>query len=196
MKFCEQENHADGSGVAMQLVSAAPGFIPIPEVVNPGPPTPETAADGPGGSIPAAVAAVAAAAAAAAAPGAMNAASSAGLTTTLPPNLPTYAMAPLGLLSGSGLVPAMPLGPMRLAGPPPGLLVHPHQTAGANMPNLLGQPILAGLGPSLVSQMNLAGAQPPAGFFGVFPPAPSASNVNAGSNNIQNNEGTCVAGIY
>ena len=172
----------------MQLVSAAPGFIPIPEVVNPGPPTPETAADGPGGSIPAA--------AAAAAPGAMNAASSAGLTTTLPPNLPTYAMAPLGLLSGSGLVPAMPLGPMRLAGPPPGLLVHPHQTAGANMPNLLGQPILAGLGPSLVSQMNLAGAQPPAGFFGVFPPAPSASNVNAGSNNIQNNEGTCVAGIY
>ena len=159
-----------------------PGFIPIPEsgLVGQGPPTPETGMDlnipvppMPPGSAPG---------------------SASSLTTTLPPNLPTYAMAPLGLIPGTGMVPAgLPLGMppgMRLP-PPPGMLVGPPHAN--NMTNLLGQSILAGLRPSLpnsnvgIPPMNLGGHQGPAppGFFNVFPPAAMPNHQPT----VQHNEG-------
>ena len=90
-------------------------------------------------------------------------------TTTLPPNLPTYAhMAPLALLPGPL---GMTAGGLRLPPPHGGLLVGPH--VGHQLPNLLSQSILAGL-QSPAAQMNHLPSQgPAAGFFphGVFPGA-------------------------
>ena len=172
----------------MQMI--APGFIPIPEtgLGGQGPPTPETGMDSSNIPIPPM-------------PAGSSSLPAASMPTTLPPNLPTYAMAPLGLLPGSGLVPALPLGmPPGLRLPPPGLLVAPPPGHGANMTNLIGQSILAGLAPPLANanvgvppaslgmpQLNLGpqGSAPP-GYFNVFPPSNMGPHRQPG---LQNDEG-------
>lgn len=184
IKFVElfQDNQTD-----IPQMMIPPGFIPIPEsgLVGQGPPTPETGMDL---NIPVPPM-----------PPGSTSGGAASLTTTLPPNLPTYAMAPLGLMPGSGLVPALPLGmPPGIRLPPHGLMVGPPH--GNNMSSLLGQSILAGLRPSLPNsnvsaassigmppRMNLGhqGAGPP-GFFNVFPPSAVPNHQQAVQ---QHNEG-------